>query len=96
MQAVRGGRWVEALRLLNGQAMPALLDALEGFRAAGLLSSLSDHVDETPGISAPRTWAAILAVQLHLGERSRRYAETLPDDQRNEITHHCFERIVAG
>jgi hypothetical protein len=94
--SIRQQRWGDALRLLNGQAMPQLLDALEAVRGAQLLTPLADHVDQTGGISTARTWAAILAVQLHLGSRFGQFLRTLPDDQQSAIRHHAFERIMAG
>jgi hypothetical protein len=93
---VRAGSWTPAMQLLNSQAMPQLLAALDALRVAGLLAQVADHVDSTPGISAPRMWAATLAAQLHLGHRFARYAITLPDDQRNAITSYCLARITAG
>ncbi len=94
--AARAGQWTQAEQLLNGQEMSVLLDALEEVRAAGLLDDISAHIDGTPGISPNRMWAAVLAVQLHLGSRFRQYGVTLPGDQRDAITHHCFMRILAG
>jgi len=88
--ALRDGRRDDAVSMLEGRPMPALVAALGVVRASGELDKL------TPEPVKPRVRAAALALQGRIGSRYLQAAKDISDEDQQAIAAEVYVRLLAG